>query len=398
MVFPPQVATALYTRPRSWGIVRDAANHGRTAPLTEIVENEASPGRRTYSIVIPLFNEEETLPELGRRVQATLDELDGSSEVILIDDGSGDRTFEECLRLASCDQRFKTIRLSRNFGHEYAITAGTDAARGDAVIVMDGDLQDPPELIPQLVERWRAGFEVVYAVRQVREGESWLKRKTASLFYAILKKTSPVEMPAAAGDFRLVDRKALAAFLSMREQARYVRGMIAWVGFRQAAVPYVRPARFAGRTKYTIPKMLKLAVDAVLSFSELPLLAVLRLGLVVAIGSLFYGIANVALKLLGAGFVHGWASVIAIVTFVSGVQLVVLAAIGTYVARTFQEVKRRPLYVVREAYGFDDSQRERITPFAQFRRGEQVDATDGLAWPPDLHDENRLHRHGVQES
>jgi len=321
--------------------------------LSDWVESRRRSASPIYSVIVPVFNEEECLPELGRRLQATLDLLDGSSEVILVDDGSCDGSHDVMRQLAASDPRFKVIRLSRNFGHEFAITAGTDFARGDAVVVMDADLQDPPELIPQLVERWREGFEVVYAVREKREGESWLKKNTASLFYWILRKTAPVEMPSSAGDFRLVDRKVLDVFGTMREQTRYVRGMIAWTGFRQTGVPYVRPARAAGQTKYTLSKMLRLAEDALVSFSEVPLLAVLRLGLVVAVGSMLYGVTSIALKLAGAFVVPGWASIVAVVTFIGGVQLVVLGAIGAYLARVFQEVKDRPLYVVRDSHGFE---------------------------------------------
>jgi dolichol-phosphate mannosyltransferase len=307
----------------------------------------------TYSIVIPVFDEEDVIPELGRRLTAVLDGLDGSSEIIFVDDGSSDGSCERMMELVMSDPRFRLIRLARNFGHQFAITAGTDFASGDAVIVMDADLQDPPELIPQLIERWREGFEVVYAVRRERQGESWTKKTTAALFYRILRRTAPLEMPAAAGDFRLLDRRAVDVFATMREKTRYVRGMVAWIGFRQTGVPYTRDARFAGRTKYTLPRMIRLASDALLSFSEVPLLAALKLGLFVAVASLIYGATSIGLKLGGAFVVPGWASIIAVVCFVGGIQLIVLGAIGAYVARVFQEVKGRPLYVVRDAYGFE---------------------------------------------
>jgi dolichol-phosphate mannosyltransferase len=327
--------------------------------MSERLDGAGESAWPTYSIVVPVLDEEESLPELGRRLRATLDVLDGPTEVILVDDGSRDRSHALMLELATLDPRFKVVRLSRNFGHEFAITAGTDLARGEAVIVMDADLQDPPELIPQLIERWREGFEVVYAVRERREGESWLKKKTASLFYWVLRKTAPVEMPPSAGDFRLVDRKAADVFAAMREQTRYVRGMIAWIGFRQTGVAYARPARFAGHTKYPFSKMLRLAADALLSFSDVPLLAVLRLGLFVAAASMLYGVTSIALKLGGAFVVPGWASIVAVVTFVGGIQLVVLGAIGVYVARVFQEVKNRPLYVIRDVHGFEQPPSER---------------------------------------
>jgi polyisoprenyl-phosphate glycosyltransferase len=309
----------------------------------------------TYSVVIPICNEEEALPRLGRRLKAVLDVLPGSAEVILVDDGSRDESYDRMVELAAADRRFKVVRLTRNFGHQFAITAGTDVATGDAIIVMDADLQHPPELIPELIARWQEGYEVVYGVMERREGESWLKERTASLFYRLLRRMAPVEMPAAAGDFRLVDRKALEVFRQMRESTRYVRGMFAWIGFRQIGVPFSSPPRIAGRTKYTLAKMLKLGTDAILSFSEAPLIAVLRLGLVVAAASMLFGIATIVSKFAGVYTVPGYVSIVAIVSFVGGIQLVVMGAIGAYVARVFEEVKRRPLYVVRDTYNLEDA-------------------------------------------
>jgi polyisoprenyl-phosphate glycosyltransferase len=309
----------------------------------------------TYSVVIPICNEEESLPTLVRRLKAVLDDLPGSAEVILVDDGSSDKSHDRMVELAAADRRFKVLRLTRNFGHQFAITAGTDLAAGDAIIVMDADLQHPPELIPELIARWQEGFEVVYGVMERREGESWLKDRTASLFYGLLRRMAPVEMPRAAGDFRLVDRKALDVFRQMRENTRYVRGMFAWIGFRQIGVPFTSPPRVAGHTKYTFGKMFKLGTDALLSFSEAPLIAVLRVGLVIAVASMLFAIATIASKFAGVFTVPGYVSIVAIVSFVGGIQLVVLGAIGAYVARVFEEVKRRPLYVVRDAYNFDEA-------------------------------------------
>jgi dolichol-phosphate mannosyltransferase len=306
-------------------------------------------------VVIPICNEEEALPILARRLKTVLSDLPGSAEIILVDDGSSDKSHDRMLELAVADRRFKVLRLTRNFGHQFAITAGTDLAAGDAVIVMDADLQHPPELIPELVARWQEGFEVVYGVMERREGESWLKDRTASLFYGLLRRMAPVDMPAAAGDFRLIDRKALDVFREMRENTRYVRGMFAWIGFRQIGVPYTSPPRVAGHTKYTLGKMLKLGSDAVLSFSEAPLVAALRVGLVVAVASILFGIATIVSKFAGVFTVPGYVSIVAIVSFASGIQLLVLGAIGAYVARVFEEVKRRPLYVVRDTYNLEDA-------------------------------------------
>jgi glycosyltransferase involved in cell wall biosynthesis len=314
----------------------------------------------TYSVVIPICNEEEALPTLARRLKAVLDDLPGSAEVILVDDGSSDKSHDRMVELAAADRRFKVLRLTRNFGHQFAITAGTDLAAGDAIIVMDADLQHPPELIPELIARWREGFEVVYGVMERREGESWLKDRTASLFYGLLRRMAPVEMPAAAGDFRLVDRKALDVFRQMRESTRYVRGMFAWIGFRQIGVPFTSSPRVAGHTKYTLAKMLKLGSDAILSFSEAPLIAVLRVGLVVAVASILFGIATIVSKLAGVFTVPGYVSIVVIVSFASGIQLIVLGAIGAYVARVFEEVKRRPLYVVRDTYNLDEAPTQHV--------------------------------------
>ena len=306
-------------------------------------------------MVIPICNEEEALATLARRLGVVLDGLRGSAEVILVDDGSSDKSYDRMIEIAAADRRFKVLRLTRNFGHQFAITAGTDLATGDAIIVMDGDLQHPPELIPELIARWQEGFDVVYGVMERRQGESWVKDRTASLFYRLLRRMAPVEMPAAAGDFRLVDRKALDVFRQMRENTRYVRGMFAWIGFRQIGVPFTSPPRVAGHTKYTFGKMVKLGTDALLSFSEAPLIAVLRFGLAIAVASILFGVATIVSKWAGVFTVPGYVSIVAIVSFVGGIQLIVLGAIGAYVARVFEEVKRRPLYVVRDAYNFDQA-------------------------------------------
>jgi len=306
-----------------------------------------------YSVVVPVFDEEDALPELLRRLKAVADGLDGTVEVILVDDGSRDRSHDVMMEARRMDPRIKVIRLSRNFGHQIAITAGLDRAVGRAVVVMDADLQDPPELIPEMARQWRDGFDVVYAVRRERGADPVLKRWTASLFYGVLRRLTELELPINAGDYRLVDRKALDAFKQMRERNRYVRGMFRWVGFRQTGVEYAREERYAGHTKYPFGKMMRLAIDAIVSFSDAPLRVALNLGFVLAALSILLGGAAIALKLAGVYTVPGWTSIIVTIAFLGGVQLLVLGVIGEYIARIQDEVRQRPLYVTRELHGID---------------------------------------------
>jgi len=312
-----------------------------------------------YSIVIPVCNEQETLPVLYERLSLLLERLDGSAEVIFVDDGSQDDSFSLLSEMTVRDPRLKVLQLSRNFGHQTAISAGLDFAAGQAVAVMDADLQDPPEVLLAMADRWRAGFDVVYAVRERRTGDNWFKRSTASLFYRLLRKLTDVEIPADVGDFRLVDRKALEAYKLMRENNRFVRGMFSWVGFRQTGVPYRRDERFAGRTKYTVRKMVKFAVDGIVSFSNAPLRMALSFGFAVSIISFLGGIAALLLKLAGAFVIPGWASLVFVVGFLSGVQLAVLGVIGEYVARVYEEAKNRPLYIVSSSIGLDKTTERR---------------------------------------
>jgi polyisoprenyl-phosphate glycosyltransferase len=323
-----------------------------------------------YSIVIPIYNEEQSFPALVRRLREVLDRLDGPAEVVLVDDGSRDGSYALMLAVNREDPRFKVMQLSRNFGHQIAITAGMDVAAGQAVIVMDADLQDPPEVILQMAARWQEGYEVVYAVRERREGETVFKRKTATLFYGLQRRLAEIDQPVDVGDFRLVDRKALNAFLQMRERNRYVRGMFSWVGFRQTAVPYVRASREAGESKYPLRKMIRLALDGFVGFSTAPLRFALTLGLLMAVASVLYGITAIAVKLAGVADVPGYASLLVTITFLSGVQLMVIGMVGQYVGRIYDEVRARPLYLVREARGFApegsaDADAEELWPAAR---------------------------------
>ena len=304
-----------------------------------------------YSIVIPVYNEEQSFPDLIKRLREVMDRLDGPVEVVLVDDGSQDASYQLMVAANREDPRFTVLQLSRNFGHQIAITAGMDAASGQAVIVMDADLQDPPEVILEMAARWQEGYEVVYAVREQREGETLFKKTTATLFYGLQRRLAEIEQPVNVGDFRLVDRKALDAFLQMRERNRYVRGMFSWIGFRQVAVPYTRASRHAGRSKYPLRKMLRLASDGFVGFSTAPLRFALTAGLLMAIGSVGYGVVAIALKLAGLPYVPGYASLLVTITFLSGVQLIVVGMVGQYVARIYDEVRGRPLYLVRDARG-----------------------------------------------
>jgi dolichol-phosphate mannosyltransferase len=306
-----------------------------------------------YSIVIPLYNEEGILPLLVERLQEIMAKLDGPAEVVMVDDGSSDRTYPLAQAAATSDPRFKLIQFSRNFGHQVAITAGMDASSGDAVIIMDADLQDPPYVILQMIEKWREGYEVVYGLRQHREGEGLFKTMTASAFYGLLHRIADIDTPVDVGDFRLVDRKALNAFLQMRENNRYVRGMFSWVGFRQAAVPYIREERAAGATHYTLRKMAKLASNGILGFSTAPLRLALGMGVFLAFASVIYGLVAISLKLAGESLVPGYASLLCAITFLAGIQLAVMGMVGLYVGRIYDEARARPLYVVRETHGLD---------------------------------------------
>lgn len=305
-----------------------------------------------YSFVIPVYNEAETLSELHKRVSELIASLDGEAEVVLIDDGSLDRSYELMCDLHRLDSRFKVAQLSRNFGHQVAITAGMDLAVGQAIIIMDADLQDPPEVVLEMTERWREGYDIVYGIRQERHGETWVKRATASMFYRLLAKLTDLDIPVDVGDFRLVDRRALNAFKSLREHNRYVRGMFTWIGFRQTGILYKRAERFAGETKYPFRKMLKLAIDGVLSFSIIPLRFALQGGAIIAALSFVAGIWAALSKLLGLHVIPGWASLVFVVSFLGGIQLMLFGILGEYVGRIYDEVRQRPLYILRDAQGF----------------------------------------------
>lgn len=311
----------------------------------------------SYSIVIPVFNEEAVLPILLRRLDQLLGRLEGPAEIIFVDDGSSDSGPIVLQALARRDPRFRYVGLSRNFGHQVAITAGMDAARGQAIIVMDADLQDPPEVVEQMIEKWQEGNDVVYARRLSRDGESGFKRATAHLFYRTLGIISTVGIRADVGDFRLIDRKVLDAFRQMPEQDRFVRGMIAWLGFRQAEIAFHRLERAAGETKYQLFKMLRLAINAALSFSDAPLRLVVWCGLTVSGLAVLYGGWVLLMWIRNdPSLVAGWSSTIVLISLLCGMNMLMTGIVGLYVGRVHAEAKRRPLYVVAQRVGFEGDQ------------------------------------------
>ncbi|HEY5117960.1 MAG TPA: glycosyltransferase family 2 protein [Anaerolineales bacterium] len=301
-----------------------------------------------YSIVVPVFNEADNLSELHRRLAEVMNSLDETWEVIFINDGSTDESSNFLSALRKKDNHVRVVEFVRNFGHQIAATAGMDTAEGEAVVIIDADLQDPPEVIPELIARWKQGYEVVYAVRSEREGETWLKEFTAKLFYRLIYRITDVKIPLDTGDFRLLDQKVVAVLRNMRERHRFLRGMAAWVGFRQIGVSYRRHARFAGKTKYPLGKMIRLALNAVTSFSFFPLQMAAYLGFICA------GIAAIAIpvvivmRLTGSGAFFGQATTLISVLFLGGVQLICVGILGEYIGRIYDEVKGRPLYIKRE--------------------------------------------------
>ncbi|MFM8367391.1 MAG: glycosyltransferase family 2 protein [Chloroflexota bacterium] len=303
----------------------------------------------TYSIIAPIYNEIDNLPELYRRIKEVMDSSGEPWELVLVDDGSTDGSTDKIRELAEKDKTVRPVIFARNFGHQIAITAGWDFARGDAIVIIDADLQDPPEVILELAKKWKEGYEVVYAVRGEREGESWCKLWTASMFYRLIYRITDVKIPVDTGDFRLMDRKVVNVLKQMKERHRFPRGMSAWVGFKQIGVTYKRAARHAGVTKYPFKKMFRLAINAITGFSYFPLQVATYVGFVSA-GISILAIPVVAiLRLAGSHFFEGQTTTLISVLFLGGVQLISLGVLGEYVGRLYDEAKGRPLYIVRDA-------------------------------------------------
>jgi len=315
-----------------------------------------------YSIIVPVFNEEEVIQQTYQRLITVMDSSDAPYELLFINDGSKDRTEEILIEIGITDARVKLINFSRNFGHQVAISAGIDYAQGEAVVIIDADLQDPPELILDMIEKWMEGYEVVYAKRLSRKGESFFKKQSASLFYRTLRSMTDIDIPLDTGDFRLMDRKVVQQMKGLREKNRFVRGMASWVGFRQTAIEYERDERAAGETKYPLKRMLKLSMDGITSFSYKPLKLASYAGGLLAITGLIYMFYVFYLKIFTAATVPGWSSLIIIQLFFSSFVLILLGVMGEYIGRIYDETKNRPLYIVRDQYGMDEIKSIRQEP------------------------------------
>ncbi len=335
--------------------------------------------RPVYSIIAPVYNEEGNIDTLFDRISAVMDPLGESWELILVNDGSRDKSLELMKALQKRASNVRILSFSRNFGHQIAVTAGLDYADGQAVILIDADLQDPPEIIPQMIEQWRAGFDVIYAVREKRQGESWFKIQTAKLFYRLVYRIAEIEIPLDTGDFRLMDRRVVQAMRAMPEHNRYIRGMTSWVGFRQAGVSYIRDERLWGETKYPMRKMVRFALDAITGFSYFPLQIAMYVSLALAIIAVL-AIPVVALLRLATGELvfEGQATTLVVLLVLSSFQLFFFFVMGQYIARIYDEVRRRPLYILSEIAGFDtyirdesaDAPRPGVTPAGYGQSGQ----------------------------
>ncbi len=301
-----------------------------------------------------MYNEEALLEEFCLRMIEVLETLGEPFELVLVNDGSRDRSPDILRRMHARDERIKVVNFSRNFGLQAALTAGLDYARGQAIIVMDTDLQDPPQVVPQLIAKWREGYQLVYAQRAERAGETWFKKFTASAFYRLIDKITSIEIPVDTGEFRLMDRKVVDAIVQMREYNRFMRGLSVWVGYRQTGITYERDARKAGETKFPLKKMWRLALDGITSFSYLPLQLATYIGFFVALLSLVFLVVVFFLRLFMPDFFYGQASALVSVLFLGSVQLIFLGIIGEYLGRIYDEVKLRPLYIVAEELGFEE--------------------------------------------
>ncbi len=342
------VAVVNYLLANSFVFRHFSTGAARMVTATQSLSSIHEPGTTApvLSVIVPVFNEAETLAHLYTRLAAVLEQLEASFEILLINDGSSDGSLQGMMDLHERDPRVRVVDFSRNFGHQAAVSAGLAYAHGQAVVIIDADLQDPPETIPALVAQWRAGAEVVYAQRVARQGDTWFKRATAAVFYRLLRRLTAVNIPPDTGDFRLLDRRVVDVLVALPERHRFLRGLSAWVGFRQVAVPYVRAPRYAGETKYPLSKMLHLASDAITSFSDFPLRLASTCGFLLSGASLIGILVAVVLRLFGNA-IAGQATTAILVLFLGGVQLIFLGILGAYLGRIYDEVRGRPLYVVR---------------------------------------------------
>ena len=321
--------------------------------------NSTNTNNIRYSVIAPVYNEIEGLREFYQVLRGVMEDLGEPWELLLVDDGSTDGTRDLILTLAEEEERIIPLIFTRNFGHQIAVTAGMDHARGDAIIIIDADLQDPPQVIPELIEKWKEGYEVVYAVRREREGETWFKRASASAFYRLINRITDINIPLDTGDFRLLDREVLQVLNGMRERERFLRGMSTWVGFNQIGVPYDRKSRFAGKSKYPIKKMLKLALNAVTGFSTLPLQLAEYCGMTILGGWLLYTIMWIVFAVLEKPFLNGQALTVFILLLLGGLVLLFMGIIGEYISRIYDEAKGRPLYILRNTPKILDSKEKK---------------------------------------
>jgi dolichol-phosphate mannosyltransferase len=318
--------------------------------------------KQLLSIVVPAFNEVTVLDAFYKRLRQVLDALPSySHEIIFVDDGSTDGTHQKLLHLAYTDPDVKVIKFSKNFGHQIAISAGMDFAKGAAVVVIDADLQDPPEVIAQFVEKWQAGYDVIYGIREKRYGERWMKLLTATVFYRLLRKLVNLDIPLDTGDFRLMSRRVVMHFNQFKERDRFIRGLVSWLGFKQAGISYMRDKRYAGETKFPYSKMFKFALDGITSFSSAPLKMATWMGYISSFIALLYGSSIFIQKALGYT-VQGWATITVGIFFLGGVQLICIGILGEYLGRIFNEVKQRPLYIVEDVYGFNSNSADEALP------------------------------------
>ncbi|MGN5653215.1 glycosyltransferase family 2 protein [Bacillus sp. Brlt_9] len=312
--------------------------------------------QKLISVVVPMYFEEEVAQECYNRLKSVMLQNNINYEFVFVNDGSTDRTMEILSEIAANDYRTKIVNFARNFGHQIAVTAGIAAAKGDAIVIIDADLQDPPEVIPELIAKWEEGYEVVYAKRKQRKGETWFKLLTAKYFYKFLNYMSDIDIPKDTGDFRIIDRKVADVFNQMTERNRFIRGMMSWVGYRQTYVEYERDERFAGETKYPLKKMIKFASDGIIAFSTKPLRIVMTLGLLSVLISIIVLLYTITVKIIGTSTQTGWASIMVAITFFSGIQLLGLGIVGQYIARIYDESKNRPIYIVKETINIEQEE------------------------------------------
>ena len=310
------------------------------------------------SILVPMYNEEEVIEETYHRLKNVMDKIGESYELVFVNDGSKDKSAQIISELVKTDENIRLIDFSRNFGHQIAVTAGLDYVQGQAIVIIDADLQDPPEVIPQMLEKWREGYDVVYGKRLKRQGETAFKKASAHVYYRILGALTDGNIPRDTGDFRLIDRKVCEAIKRLPEKNRFLRGMVNWVGFNQVAVEYVRDERWAGETKYPLKKMLKFAADGIFSFTYKPLKLATYIGLFLSVIGFIYLLVVLFQKLFTDTALTGWASIMAVTLVFHGITLVILGIIGEYIGRIYEEVKGRPLYIVKETIGFKNDKKD----------------------------------------